>query len=99
MPLVKQELNIGIWDAGFPVDYGAMRRALGPEVQINTGPTVASLLHGTPEEAEAESKRILESGIMDGGKFILREANNLSPRTPVENIAAMYQAAKKYGLY
>jgi uroporphyrinogen-III decarboxylase len=46
---------------------------------------------------DAECKRILESGIAEGGRFILREANNLSPRTPVENVAAMYEAGTKYG--
>lgn len=99
MPMLKEELNLGIWDAGFPVDYTGMRKALGPDFQIQTGPTVALLLHGTPEEVDAECKKILESGIMEGGKFLLREANNLGPRTPVENVAAMYEAARKYGRY
>jgi len=57
------------------------------------------LLNGTPEEVDAECKKILESGITEGGRFVLIEANNLSPCTPVENVAAMYQAAKKYGVY
>jgi hypothetical protein len=38
-------------------------------------------------------------GITHGGRFILREANNLSPRTAVENVAAMYEAAREYGRY
>jgi len=97
MPTLKQELNLNIWDAGFPVDYGKMRKELGPDFLIQTGPTISLLLHGTPAQVDAECKRILESGIAEGGRFILREANNLSPRTPVENVAAMYEAGTKYG--
>lgn len=99
MPTLKEELNLNTWDAGFPVDYAGVRKALGPDFRINTGPTVALLLNGTPEEIDAECKKILESGITEGGRFVLIEANNLSPCTPVENVAAMYQAAKKYGVY
>jgi len=99
MPTVARELNLNAWDAGFPLDYAAVREALGPDVQINTGPKVSTLLHGSPEDVEAESKRILESGITSGGRFLLREANNLSPCTPVENVAAMYRAAARYGTY
>jgi len=99
MPVLKQELNITSWDAGFPMDYGAARKALGPDMQIQTGPRVSLLLNGTPDEIENECRKILDSGIINGGKFIMREANNLSPRTPVENIAAMYEATRKYGRY
>ena len=99
VPILKQELNLNSWDAGFPVDYGAVREALGPDFQIATGPKVSTLLSGTAEDVDAESKLILESGIMNGGRFILRDANNLSPGTPVENVAAMYNAAGRYGRY
>ncbi len=99
IPVLKRELNLNAWDAGFPVDYSRMRRELGREFQIATGPRVSTLLHGTPAEVEAESRRILESGITDGGRFILRDANNVSPLTPVENVRAMYDAARKYGRY
>lgn len=99
IPTVARELNLNAWDAGFPLDYGGVRDALGPDVQINTGPKVSTLLHGTPEAVDAECKMILESGITTGGRFVLRDANNLSPCTPVENVAAMYESARKYGAY
>lgn len=99
MPTLKSELNLNVWDAGFPLDHGAARAALGPDIQIQTGPRVSTLLHCTPDRVDDECRSILESGIMDGGKFVLREANNLSPCTPVENVAAMYEAAREYGMY
>ena len=35
----------------------------------------------------------------EGGKFVLREGNNLAPFTPVANVAAMYAACKAFGRY
>jgi uroporphyrinogen-III decarboxylase len=96
MPTIKQELNVNAWDAGFPMDHAGMRSALGSEFRIQTGPTVSLLLHGTPDEVAAETRRILESGITEGGQFIMREANNLSPCTPAENVAAMFQEVRKW---
>ncbi|MGQ9455468.1 MAG: uroporphyrinogen decarboxylase family protein [Armatimonadota bacterium] len=98
MPILREELNIGAWDAGYPMDYGLMRARLGPSFQIATGPRVSTLLHGTPAQVREETRRILESGIADG-RFVLREANNLSPCTPVENVAEMYEVARRFGTY
>ena len=97
-PLLKERLNVWSFDTGFPVDHGALRRALGPEVEIRGGPTVMLLQSGTPAQIQDEVRRICGSGIMEGGRFILREANNLAPRTPVENILAMYEAGKRFGI-
>jgi uroporphyrinogen-III decarboxylase len=46
-----------------------------------------------------ETIRILQSGVMEGGKFILREGNNLAPSTPLENLWTMYDTGKEYGQY
>jgi len=47
----------------------------------------------------AETRRILSSGVMEGGKFILKEANNLAPRTPMANLQAMYDVCRTDGVY
>jgi len=49
---------------------------------------------GTPQEVAQETDRILNSGILEGGKFVLREGNNLAPYTPFANLDAMYQKAR-----
>ena len=55
------------------------------------------LLHdGSPDEVRAEVQRILDSGICEGGRFVLREANNLAPHTPFANLAAMYETARTW---
>jgi len=96
---IRDELNVTTFDTGFPVDHGWLRRELGPEVTIRGGPHVELLRSGTPAAVREETKRILESGVMEGGKFVLRDANNLAPLTPIANIAAMYDACKEFGQY
>lgn len=98
-PLICQELNARSFDTGFPVDFGALRRELGPEVLVNGGPSVPFLQQATPDEVRAEVARIGQSGVREGGKFVLREGNNLAPGTPEASLYAMYAAAKEFGVY
>ena len=98
-PLIHRELGVTSFDTGFPVDFGALRDAMGPDVEILGGPEVAILLHGTPREVYDRTCEILRSGIKNGGRFILREGNNLPPRTPADNLAAMYAACLDEGRY
>ena len=98
-PLLHKELGIGIFDTGFPLDFGRMRVELGKDVTIRGGPSIRLLLEGTMEEVQKETRRILESGIMEGGRFILREANDLPPRIPLENTRIMYETTKQFGRY
>jgi uroporphyrinogen-III decarboxylase len=98
-PTLHKELNVCSFDTGFPVDHGKLRQGLGPDVEILGGPEVQLLLGGTRDEVYARTKGILQSGVMTGGRFILREANNLPPCCPEENLAAMYQACLDFGRY
>jgi hypothetical protein len=99
LPFLKEALNITAFDTGFPIDLGQMRRILGPEVLLYGGPDVAFLSHATPEQVRERTREILQSGVMAGGRFVLREGNNLPPQVPPENVAAMYEACKAYGRY
>ncbi len=99
MPLIKSELNVRTWDAGFPMDYTSARQSLGRDFRIHTGPRVSTLLYGSPDDVASKARQILESGIAEGGQFIMRDANNLCPCTPVENVAAMYEATREYGRF
>ncbi len=96
---MRDELKVQSFDTGFPVDFGWLRRELGPDVRIQGGPHVELLRAGTPDQVRAETRRILQSGVMAGGKFVLREGNNLAPGTPEENVAAMYAACREFGGY
>lgn len=96
-PFLHEQLKVTTFDTGFPVDHGRLRQELGPEVEIYGGPTVMTVKDGTPARIEAEVSRICASGVMTGGRFVLIAANNLAPCTPVEHIAAFYEAAQRHG--
>jgi uroporphyrinogen-III decarboxylase len=94
---LRDELNIQGFDTGFPVDFAALRKELGPDVLIQGGPHVELLLRGTTEDVARETHRIMTSGILEGRRFILREGNNLAPGTPLENTEAMYRIGRELG--
>lgn len=96
---LRDAFNVKAFDTGFPVDHGALRWELGPEVTIYGGPTVMEVKDGTPESVAERVRQICASGVMAGGRFVMIAANNLAPLTPVENIKALYEATKKYGRY
>ncbi len=96
---IRDELNVWSFDTGFPVNFAQLRHQLGPQVRINGGPHVELLRTGNPATIRTEVKRIMQSGILEGGLFVLREGNNLAPFTPLENIEAMYHAGKEFGYF
>lgn len=97
--LLRDELRAYSFDTGFPIDFTTLREEVGPDVQISGGPTVMLVKNGPVEAIRQEVKRICESGIMEGGRFYLIAANNLSPLTPVEHVQALYEAGKQFGRY
>jgi uroporphyrinogen-III decarboxylase len=98
MRTIHEELNVNWFDTGFPVDFAWLRDQLGPEVTIQGGPHVDTVRFGSPENIRIESRRILQTGILEGGRFVLREGNNLAPGTPPENGEALYHAGWEHGL-
>ncbi len=96
---LRDHLNIQSFDTGFPVNFTWLREQLGPEITVAGGPSIALLLNADPDEVRDEVRRILSSGIRAGGRFILREGNNLPPGVPLANLEAMYAACKEFGCY
>lgn len=96
-PALVEALGIRSIDTGFPVDHGALRTALGPNVEIMGGVEVARLCGGSADEVFDRTQEILLSGVKEGGRFILRDANNLPPCCPHDNLAAMYAACREFG--
>ena len=96
---IQDELNVYSFDTGFPINFTKTLGALSPETQMNGCVHVDTLLRGTPDEIEQAVKNICGEVKPLSKKFIIREANNLSPGTPLENISAMYDAVKKYGRF
>ena len=99
LPTFVKELNVKSFDTGFPINFNTLRDEVGEDVEIQGGIPVSNLLNDTPAEIERRAKEILESGIRRGGRFIMKEANDLAPCVPLANLQAMYQVTRTYGKY
>ena len=96
---LHEELNVCSFDTGFPVDHSRLRDELGEAVEILGGPEVGLLVSGSAEQVYERTKEILLSGVKRGGRFVLREGNNLPPHVSEANLAAMYRACLEHGGY
>ncbi|MEI8063255.1 MAG: uroporphyrinogen decarboxylase family protein [Verrucomicrobiota bacterium] len=96
---IRDELNVQVFDTGFPVNFGGLRQELGPLVRLQGGPHIELLRSATPVAIRAEVQRVLQTGVTDGRRFVLREGNNLAPATPLENTEALYKAGREFGKF
>jgi len=96
-PTLVKELGISEFDTGFPVDHAALREELGPDILIQGGPPVADVMDKSPDALYEQCKDILLGGVKEGGRFMLKEGNNLPPLVPMENLEAMYAATLDHG--
>ena len=97
---LQENLHIHSFDTGYPVNFKKMVMDLNPNiVRINGGVRCDDLMQKTPDEIAKETKRIMDEVMPYTDRFVMRDANNLSPLTPNENIYAMYQTVRQYGWY
>ncbi|MBC7321119.1 hypothetical protein H5T89_10810, partial [bacterium] len=96
---IRRELNVMDFDTGYPTDLGKMRKILGPEVTLRGNINPMVLLEGPTYRIEEEVVKLLQSGVMEGGKFLLCDGNNVAPCTPIEHLRTMYETGKRYGRY
>ena len=96
---IRDELNVQVFDTGFPVDFGGLRRELGPAVRLQGGPHIELVRSAQPAAIRAEVQRVLQTGVSVGRRFVLREGNNLAPGTPLENTEALYAAGREFGKF
>jgi uroporphyrinogen-III decarboxylase len=69
---------------------------LGDVVALRGNLSPSLLTTGKPEEVDAAVRHLAENVFHKGGKLILDAAFGLPDETPVENVRAMYAAARKY---
>jgi uroporphyrinogen-III decarboxylase len=96
---IQDELNVYSFDTGFPINFRNMLETLSPETQISGGVHINTLLMGSAGEIQKAVESICREVKPLSKKFIIRDANNLSPGTPFENIAAMYEAVREFGRF
>ena len=94
---LADKLGIVSFDTGFPVAHGELVARLGPDIVVQGGPHIELLRTGTIAAVTAETKRILFEVKNKTKRFVLRDANNVAPGTPLENLRAMYDACRAWG--
>lgn len=97
--MIADELNVASFDTGYPINFREMLQLLGPDVTISGGVRVSILSGAQSENIRTEVRRICGEVKPLSKKFILRDANNLAPGTPPENVRAMYNAVREYGRF
>ena len=69
---------------------------LGDVVALRGNLSPSMLTTGTPEDVDAAVKRLVDNVWNKGGNLILDAAFGLPDETPVDNVRAMFAAARKY---
>jgi uroporphyrinogen decarboxylase len=78
---------------------GKLKKEFAGKIVLWGGLDVQYILpYGTPEEVEAEVKRIIEI-FAPGGGYVFSPVHVIQPDVPLENIFAMWDAVEKYGRY
>lgn len=103
IPIIDELIDIGV-DVLNPVQPKAMdpsrlKEEFGDRLSFwGTMDIQETFPHGTPEDVEAEVKERVRT-VGKGGGLILGPSHNIQSDTPLENIFAFYNAARKFGVY
>ncbi len=82
------------------MDSAELKREFGKDLVFWGGgvDTQCVLPYGTPEEVRGEVRRRLED-LMPGGGFVFNPVHNIQGDIPTENLMAMWEALREYGVY
>jgi len=105
-PLLPDLIEVGI-DILNPVqvnaagmDTAALKREFGDALTFWGGgvDTQQVLPRGTPQQVRDEVKRRIED-LAPGGGFVFASVHNIQPDVPPQNLVAMWEALREYGIY
>lgn len=105
LPFIDELIEIGmevlnpIQVTAHGMDPTALKKRYGHQLAFCGGVDQRHVLpEGTPEDVEAEvRRRILEMG--EGGGYVIAPTHDIQADTPLENVLALFNAAKKWGVY
>ncbi len=83
----------GMEPTGLKRDFGDVLSFWGGGVD-----TQDVLPHGTPAEVKDDVRRNIEA-LAPGGGYVFNTIHNIQPDVPPENIVAMWEAVREYGVY
>lgn len=104
-PLMEDFIEIGI-DVINPVQVKAadmdplqLKKAYGNRISFwGAIDTQGVLPFGSPQDVRTEVRRVIDS-MADNGGYVLNSVHNIQAEVPPENIVAMFDEAKTYGVY
>ncbi len=71
-------------------------QVMGDTVALRGGIEASTMVTGTPEDVDSAVKSIVENIWAEGGNLMLDCGIGIPDETPVENVRAMFSAARKY---
>ncbi len=81
------------------VDLGEVKKLFGERISLRGNVnSIAVMLHGGPRDVERDVKRCMDDA-KKGGGFIVGAGDQTPYSTPDENIRALVESGKKYGMY
>ena len=97
------EIGVDILDpvqaAATGMDLAELKREFGRDICLHGGISTQTVLpFMSAAEVRDEVRRTLDI-MMPGGGYILVPDQSLQPDVPLENIVAMYEAGREYGVY
>ncbi|MCD4824114.1 MAG: hypothetical protein K8S55_05865 [Phycisphaerae bacterium] len=78
------------------LDFRWLAENHGGRTCFNGGVDTVQLRFGTPEEVDSDVREVMET-LTPTGKFILGTTDSITEGTPLENMHAFFNAARKYG--
>jgi uroporphyrinogen-III decarboxylase len=76
-----------------------LKSQFGDKITLMGAVNTQLLIEGTPDQARAETRQVLEIMKPGGGYICSPSHDYLLPETPVENVIAMYDTIREYGDY
>ena len=81
------------------MDPVRLKEEFGDRISFWGGIDSARILPwGTPEQVRDEVRRVIGT-LGPGGGYVLNSVHNIQPGVPVENLLAMFEAAREFGSY
>ena len=81
------------------MELEALKARFGGNILLMGGIDTQLLIEGTPEQARAETERVLEIMKPGGGYVASPSHDYVLPETPVENVIAVYETIREHGYY
>jgi uroporphyrinogen-III decarboxylase len=75
-----------------------LKEKMGGKISLIGGIDTANLHDGTPQKVEEDVRNVLDT-LKNVPGFVLMDGHNVAPGTPVENLNAVTEAARKYGSF